>query len=97
MKGVLELSDQISRRTSERYGFSALWHVCTRRLESSTHSTMASQSNKSSDEVSRLREECGRFRVLIIGRANAGKTTICQKMCNETDPPVVYDRNGKEV
>ncbi|KAG1758368.1 hypothetical protein EDD22DRAFT_850073 [Suillus occidentalis] len=28
-----------------------------------------------------LREMIGRFRILIIGRANAGKTTILQKVC----------------
>jgi hypothetical protein len=49
------------------------------------------------EELLKLRKKCPRFRVLVIGRANAGKTTICQKMCNTTDPPVVRDRDGKEV
>ena len=31
-----------------------------------------------------------RFRVLIIGRANAGKTTILQKVCDTTEGPEVY-------
>jgi septin family protein len=48
-------------------------------------------------EYLELRQKCPRFRVLVIGRANAGKTTICQKMCNTTDPPVVHGRDGKEV
>ena len=30
------------------------------------------------------------FRVLIIGRANAGKTTILQRVCDTTDSPKVY-------
>ncbi|KAN0141558.1 hypothetical protein V8E53_000020 [Lactarius tabidus] len=30
------------------------------------------------------------FRVLIIGRANAGKTSILQRVCDTTDSPVVY-------
>ncbi|KAF8257652.1 hypothetical protein EI94DRAFT_1757371 [Lactarius quietus] len=35
------------------------------------------------------------FRVLIIGRANAGKTTILQRVCKTTDSPSVYRGNRK--
>ena len=35
-----------------------------------------------------------RFRVLIIGRANAGKTSILQRVCDTTDSPIIY--RGKE-
>jgi len=38
-----------------------------------------------------------RFRILIIGRANAGKTTILQAVCGTEDEPVVYDEEGREV
>ena len=34
------------------------------------------------------------FRVLIIGRANAGKTTILQSVCETTESPVIYRRKG---
>ncbi|KAH9027831.1 hypothetical protein EDB85DRAFT_94578 [Lactarius pseudohatsudake] len=37
-----------------------------------------------------------RFRVLIIGRANAGKTSILQRICETTESPVIY-REGEEV
>ena len=37
-----------------------------------------------------------KFRVLIIGRANAGKTSILQRVCDTTDSPVVW-QGGKEV
>ena len=37
-----------------------------------------------------------RFRVLVIGRANAGKTTILQRVCDTTESPTIY-RGGKEV
>ncbi|KAF5348792.1 hypothetical protein D9756_009849 [Leucocoprinus leucothites] len=37
-----------------------------------------------------------KFRVLIIGRANAGKTSILQRVCDTTDSPVIYRRNGWE-
>ncbi|KAG2053537.1 hypothetical protein BDR06DRAFT_885909, partial [Suillus hirtellus] len=35
--------------------------------------------------------------VLIIGRANASKTTILQKVCNTTDEPEIHDTKGKKV
>ena len=38
-----------------------------------------------------------RFRVLIIGRANAGKTTILQQVCNTTEQPKIFSRDGHEV
>ncbi|KAH8996040.1 hypothetical protein EDB92DRAFT_116897 [Lactarius akahatsu] len=36
------------------------------------------------------------FRVLIIGRANAGKTSILKRICETTESPVIY-REGKAV
>jgi hypothetical protein len=33
-----------------------------------------------------------KFRVLIIGRANSGKTSILQRVCDTTDSPVIYRR-----
>ena len=38
-----------------------------------------------------------RFRVLIIGRANVGKTTILQRVCNTTEQPKIFSRDGHEV
>ena len=37
-----------------------------------------------------------KFRVLVLGRANAGKTTILQRVCERTQSPKIY-RGGKEV
>ncbi|KAI5987580.1 hypothetical protein EDC04DRAFT_2589279 [Pisolithus marmoratus] len=37
------------------------------------------------------------FRILIMGRANAGKTTILQRICNSTDQPEVFDGAGNKV
>jgi GTP-binding protein EngB required for normal cell division len=31
-----------------------------------------------------------KFRVLVIGRANAGKTTLLQRVCDTTESPEVY-------
>ncbi|KAF5383770.1 hypothetical protein D9615_003778 [Tricholomella constricta] len=49
------------------------------------------------DVAERLRKEAGRFRILIIGRANAGKTTILQKVCNTTEDPEIFDSKGNKV
>ncbi|KIN99919.1 hypothetical protein M404DRAFT_153919, partial [Pisolithus tinctorius Marx 270] len=38
-----------------------------------------------------------RFRILVVGRANAGKTTILQRLCNTTDQPEVFDGEGRKV
>ena len=35
------------------------------------------------------------FRVLIIGRANAGKTSILQRICETTNSPIVYRENQR--
>ena len=46
-----------------------------------------------------IRTLCPQFRILIIGKANAGKTTILRKVCNAKPDvkPIVYDADGKEV
>jgi len=46
-----------------------------------------------------IRAECPQFRILIIGKANAGKTTILRKVCNAKPDakPIIYDAKGKEV
>jgi len=49
--------------------------------------------------VLRERYRCTHFRVLVIGRANAGKTTILEKVCGvgkETEP-IIYDMNGDQL
>jgi len=44
-----------------------------------------------------IRKKFGRFRILIVGRANAGKTTILRAICNTTENPEVYDGKGKKI
>ena len=44
-----------------------------------------------------VRHYTTRFRVLIIGRANAGKTTILQRVCNTTEQPKIFNKGGHEV
>jgi hypothetical protein len=52
------------------------------------------------DRVTVLREQykCPHFHILVIGRANAGKTTILEKVCGVakgTQPIIIYDKEGK--
>ncbi|KAJ7208526.1 hypothetical protein GGX14DRAFT_365278 [Mycena pura] len=43
-----------------------------------------------------LRSKCTHFRVLVIGRANAGKTTLLKKLCNSIEDPEIFDEGGKK-
>ena len=51
--------------------------------------------------VQMLRERylCPHFCILVIGRANAGKTTILEKVCGVATgtQPIIYDKNGKSL
>jgi GTPase SAR1 family protein len=46
-----------------------------------------------------LNQLCDRFRVLIIGRRNAGKTTILENMTGSEEgaKPVIRDKEGRMV
>ena len=52
------------------------------------------------EDITMLREQyrCPHFRILVIGRANAGKTTILEKVCGVakgTQPIIILDLKGK--
>ena len=42
-------------------------------------------------------DRIGYFRVLVIGRSNAGKTTLLQRVCNTTELPEIYNTKGEKV
>ncbi|KAL4075144.1 hypothetical protein V8B97DRAFT_2022188 [Scleroderma yunnanense] len=42
-------------------------------------------------------DRIGRFRVLVIGRSNAGKTTLLQRVCNTTELPEVFNSKGEKI
>ncbi|KAJ7202389.1 hypothetical protein GGX14DRAFT_523982 [Mycena pura] len=44
-----------------------------------------------------LRSKCRHFRVLVIGRANAGKTTILKKVCNTVEDPEIFRPSGEKI
>ncbi|KAG1808964.1 uncharacterized protein BJ212DRAFT_1484822 [Suillus subaureus] len=48
-------------------------------------------------DSSDIRDRFSHFRVLIIGRANAGKTTILQRVCNTRKKPEIYNSSGKKI
>ncbi|KAI9431702.1 hypothetical protein H4582DRAFT_1858678 [Lactarius indigo] len=37
------------------------------------------------------------FRILVIGRANAGKTTLLKRVCNTTEEPCIYDEKSNSL
>ena len=37
-----------------------------------------------------------RFRILVVGRSNAGKTTLLQRVCKTTELPEIYNSNGEK-
>jgi len=50
-------------------------------------------------DAAQIRDECPQFRILVIGKANAGKTTILRKVCNAKpdEKPVIYDAEGNNI
>jgi ribosome biogenesis GTPase A len=40
------------------------------------------------EEAAKLRAKYTHFRILVIGRANAGKTTLLKRVCNTEEDPV---------
>jgi stage III sporulation protein SpoIIIAA len=47
-------------------------------------------------EAAKLRAKYTDFRILVIGRANAGKTTLLKRVCNTIEEPSIFD-NGKNL
>ena len=47
----------------------------------------------------RERHKCPYFRILIVGRANAGKTTILENICGVAHgtQPIIYDEHGVKL
>ncbi|KAG6823926.1 hypothetical protein H0H92_008584, partial [Tricholoma furcatifolium] len=51
----------------------------------------------STAEAARLRARYTHFRILVIGRANAGKTTLLKRVCNTEEDPVYNTRGSHNV
>ena len=48
-------------------------------------------------EVKMHFDRIGHFRILVLGRSNAGKTTLLQRVCNTTELPEIFNAEGKKV
>ncbi|KAG2130379.1 hypothetical protein DEU56DRAFT_468470 [Suillus clintonianus] len=48
-------------------------------------------------DPSKIKEKIVRFRILIIGRANAGKTTILKRVCNTSENPEILNSAGEKI
>ncbi|KAG2062870.1 hypothetical protein BDR04DRAFT_1235631, partial [Suillus decipiens] len=48
-------------------------------------------------DPSEIKKKIDRFRILVIGRANAGKTTILQRVCNTRDNPEIHNSTGRKI
>ncbi|KAF5323214.1 hypothetical protein D9758_017319 [Tetrapyrgos nigripes] len=56
-----------------------------------------SASNVSAASDLEVRQKYRHFRVLVIGRANAGKTTLLKRVCNTTEEPCIYDEDNRNL
>jgi ribosome-interacting GTPase 1 len=63
----------------------------------SQHKPTTKASSDDGRRIELIRQKAGSFHVLIIGQANAGKTTILQKVCNTTEQAEIFDSKGKKV
>jgi hypothetical protein len=69
--------------------------ICTRGC--SGHSSFFTRLFPMAPQQNQLQVPNFRLRILIIGRANAGKTTILARVCDTTESPKVYrlDQSGQ--
>src|SRR6266568_3787168 len=58
--------------------------------------TLLYRSSTNMDDAFKARQKYSHFRILVIGRANAGKTTLLKRVCNTTEDPRIYDE-GKNL
>ncbi|KAJ6455171.1 hypothetical protein C8R45DRAFT_595153 [Mycena sanguinolenta] len=49
------------------------------------------------DQAIDLRSKCPHFRILVVGRANAGKTTLLKKVCNSVEDPDIFTPGGDRL
>ncbi|KJA19571.1 hypothetical protein HYPSUDRAFT_189789 [Hypholoma sublateritium FD-334 SS-4] len=58
-------------------------------------SAPAYQTTMNDIEAMKLRAKYTHFRILVIGRANAGKTTLLKRVCNTDEDPCIYNENNE--
>ena len=65
------------------------------RLIPKEHNAPAYRTTMSAVGAVELRKKYTHFRILVIGRANAGKTTLLKRVCNTDEDPCIYNKNGE--
>lgn len=65
--------------------------------DSNTRNVFGSEDDASLNEMIRIRQKCPRFRILVMGRSNAGKTTILKRVCDTTDEPMIFSPSGEQI
>ncbi|KAF8327980.1 hypothetical protein F5887DRAFT_159461 [Amanita rubescens] len=61
--------------------------------------SLISDADETHVQILKERYLCPHFRILVIGRANAGKTTILEKVCGvaKGTKPIIYDMDGNQL
>ena len=71
---------------------------CIQIMHNSNESNQTAGRLSEANHRALLRGKFGRVRILIMGKRNAGKTTILRKMTNSVDDnPIVHDEQGNQV
>lgn len=81
------------RQSSDDNVDSACCYLC----DTFSSSQTTSNSSLDMDKAIRLRSKYKHFRTLIVGRANAGKTTLLKRVCNSIEDPEIFSPSGKRV
>lgn len=68
---------------AETEGISEVYHETSQGGEAQTN------------ELAVLREKCRRFRILVLGRANAGKTTLLRAVCGTKGDPQILTKTRR--
>lgn len=75
-----------------------VFHIrCSIQSISYTMSAAAMNTVVSRERYQEIRGTFDRFRILIIGRRNSGKTTVLQRVCDTTEKPEIINKKGKQV
>ncbi|KIM20815.1 hypothetical protein M408DRAFT_306335 [Serendipita vermifera MAFF 305830] len=68
-----------------------------RRSSSQNRSMTPQDVSMDNERTQSAKERRGRFRILIIGRVNSGKTMILKRVCDTAEEPEVYNMHGHKV
>jgi ribosome biogenesis GTPase A len=88
---LIDMADQRPPQTAkESKGFRKYLKLFRRGSQSTPPpvSTITRTTDPKLEEAAKLRAKYSHFRILVIGRANAGKTTLLKRVCNSKEDPV---------